>query len=90
MVCTAILVGTALVIAVVALGFQKYEGTMPLVSTNSLAISAACHALREDRDGEGHLLPMQWGVVAMKNGVGHCTFSTVHDNEQPDEKHTYA
>ncbi|KUJ12413.1 uncharacterized protein LY89DRAFT_722040 [Mollisia scopiformis] len=86
---TTILVGITLVIGVVALGFRKYEGTMPLVSTNSLAISAACHALQEDRGNEGHLLPMQWGVVSMKNGVGHCTFSTAHDNDQPDEKHTY-
>ena len=77
-------------IGVVVLGFRKYEGTMPLVSTSSFAISAACHAVQEDKDNDGHLLPMQWGVVAMKDGVGHCTFSTAHDNEQPDTNHLYA
>lgn len=56
---------------------------MPLVSTSNLAISAACHALREDIDGDGNLLPMKWGVVSEKNGVGLCAFSTAYDSENP-------
>lgn len=38
---------------------QSY--TMPLVSTCSAAISAACH--RPDEDSESHLLPVRWGFV---------------------------
>jgi hypothetical protein len=37
----ATLVGVALVMGLVGLGFRHYDGTMTLVSTNSLAISAA-------------------------------------------------
>lgn len=48
---------------------------MSMVSTNSMAISAACHSLEEDRD-DGFLLPVQWGVVEMKNGIGKCAFTT--------------
>ena len=65
-----------MVIAVVTLGFcnsyrprkhdEKQETdaqsyTMPLVSTCSAAISAACH--RPDEDSESHLLPVRWGFV---------------------------
>ncbi|KAI0189431.1 hypothetical protein F4808DRAFT_467495 [Astrocystis sublimbata] len=57
---------------IVLLGCRKYDGTMGLVSTNSMAISAACHGLPEDR-AHGHLLPLQWGVVEVgEDGVGHC------------------
>jgi hypothetical protein len=49
---------------------------MSMVSTNSMAISAACHALPEDREF-GHHLPLQWGVVEIgEDGIGHCAFTT--------------
>lgn len=63
---------------------------MPLVSTNSFAISAACHALQEDIKEDGHLLPMQWGAVSEQNHVGLCTFSTAYDNRKPVAGHYYA
>lgn len=53
---------------------------MPLVSTNSKAISAACHVLAEDRE-HGSVLPLQWGVVEIRNGVGRCTFTTAPATE---------
>ncbi|PVH86401.1 hypothetical protein DL98DRAFT_602140 [Cadophora sp. DSE1049] len=85
-----ILVGIALVVAVVLLDFRQYEGFMPLVATNSFAISAACHALKEDIDGDGYQLPMKWGVVSDHNGIGHCTFSTAYDSKTPVAGHFYA
>ncbi|KAI1130524.1 hypothetical protein F5Y10DRAFT_235421 [Nemania abortiva] len=61
---------------VILLGCRKYDGTMSMVSTNSMAISAACHGLAEDRDF-GHELPLQWGVVEIgEDGIGHCAFTT--------------
>ncbi|KAK0704293.1 hypothetical protein B0H67DRAFT_591056 [Lasiosphaeris hirsuta] len=71
----AILAGIGLAVVIVCLGFRTYDGTMRMVSTNSRAISAACHVLPEDRDS-GFLLPVQWGVVAVSHGVGKCAFTT--------------
>ncbi|OTA93633.1 hypothetical protein M434DRAFT_41031, partial [Hypoxylon sp. CO27-5] len=51
-----------IILTMIAMGLRKYDGTMSMVSTNSMAISAACHVLQEDRE-DGHLLPIQWGVV---------------------------
>ncbi|KAI0147984.1 hypothetical protein F4776DRAFT_673287 [Hypoxylon sp. NC0597] len=70
-----LLVGAFIVLAIVVIGLRKYDGTMSMVSTNSMAISAACHVLQEDRE-DGYLLPVQWGVVEIKDGVGKCTFTT--------------
>lgn len=68
--------GLIQVLAVVVLGLRKYDGVMRMVSTNSQAISAACHPLGGDQK-EGYLLPLRWGVVELKeDGVGHCTFTT--------------
>ena len=68
--------GSAMFIALVMLGLcnsyrpREYDGkgktnaqsyTMPLVSTCSAAISAACH--RPDDDSDSHLLPVKWGFV---------------------------
>ncbi|WQF82079.1 hypothetical protein CDEST_07093 [Colletotrichum destructivum] len=60
---------------IVAIGFRRYDGTMRMVSTNSLAISASCHVLEEDRSS-GYLLPLQWGVVQMSAEEGKCAFTT--------------
>lgn len=79
---------TTLVFGVVALGFRHYDGHMPLVSTNSFAISASCHALEEDKT-DGHLMPVQWGVVEIQNGIGHCTFTTAYDDMQPNDEDKY-
>lgn len=72
----AVVAGLIQVLTVVLLGLRKYDGVMRMVSTNSRAISAACHPLEGDRE-EGYLLPLRWGVVELKeDGVGHCTFTT--------------
>ena len=56
--------------------FPMGEDSIPLASTCSAAISAACH--RSDGDRQAHLLPLQWGVI--RGGgpaqVGHCGFSS--------------
>ncbi|KAK4224370.1 hypothetical protein QBC38DRAFT_423706 [Podospora fimiseda] len=75
-----IIVGVVLMMIVVALGFRKYDGVMRMVGTNSLAIASACHVLPEDRE-DGYLLPVQWGVVSIQNGVGRCAFTTAAEGE---------
>ncbi|KAI1408787.1 hypothetical protein F5Y13DRAFT_204536 [Hypoxylon sp. FL1857] len=74
-----ILVGAFIVLVIVAIGLRTYDGTMSMASTNSMAISAACHVLQEDRE-DGYLLPVQWGVVEIKDGVGKCAFTTAPAN----------
>lgn len=66
--------------AIIVVGFRKYDGTMRMVSTNSKAISAACHVLSEDL-ADGYQLPVRWGVVQIHDdGVGHCAFTTAPDH----------
>jgi len=86
---TALLAGLALVgTVVVASFFLKYKGTMALVSTNSRAIAAACHAPPVDRTA-GYLLPVKWGVVEYHDGVGKCTFTTAADMMPPEDGKLY-
>ena len=75
---SAILVGVCLVLGLLGIGFRKYDAEMPLVASNSRAISAACHVLSEDRE-YGFMLPIQWGVVKVGDKVGHCAFTTAWD-----------
>lgn len=68
-------------LSILYLGRLKYDSPMPIVSTNSLAISAACHALPGDVQ-EGYLRPLRWGVVRIdEHGVGHCSFTTAQDED---------
>jgi len=78
------------VIAIVVIGFRTYDGTMRMVSTNSRAISAACHIMQQDQQS-GYLLPVQWGVVEIEGGIGHCTFTTApkHEIKLPEEGRLY-
>jgi hypothetical protein len=69
----------------VGFGFRYYDGTMPLFSTNSLAISAACHPPDEDKAG-GYLMLVIWGVTEIdSNRVGHCTVTTAVDMQTLNE-----
>ncbi|KAK8201877.1 hypothetical protein M8818_005401 [Zalaria obscura] len=51
--------------------WRRYDSSMPLVGSCSLAISAACHTDQWDvARGE-----VMWGVVYEKDGIRHATFS---------------
>lgn len=69
-----LLVGFVYMTTVAALGLRTYPTGMPLSATCSAAISAACHPPDDEIDTA--LLPVQWGVVSTKDGVGHCSFSS--------------
>ena len=70
----AMIVGSIIFLATVLIGLRQYPIGMPLAATNSMGISAACHAPPDDLDAS--VLPVQWGVVSVKEGVGHCSFSS--------------
>jgi hypothetical protein len=53
---------------------NKFKSGMPVASTCSAAISAACHPA-PDEDEDVDVLPVQWGVTEVTDGYGHCTFS---------------
>ena len=71
---TVILVGTIALIFGNANGFRKYSGRMPLVGSNSAAISAACHA--PNGDNHASVSPIMWGAVETSEEVGHCCFTS--------------
>jgi hypothetical protein len=78
--CIAIIfvlfVAGCMLLGAVAIGFRRYKGNAPLVSTCSAAISAACHRPTDDEGSE--LLPLQWGVVTWDGNrkFGHCSLSS--------------
>lgn len=67
-------VGSMIVLGTFATAARRYPPGIPLASTYSAAISAACHRPPDDVDAS--VLPVQWGVVSTKNGIGHCSFSS--------------
>lgn len=68
-----IAIGWLVLLAGVGLGLRRYKGGIPLAGSCSAAISAACHPLADDVDVA--LMPVQWGVVGIERGVGHCALS---------------
>ena len=81
--------GTAMLLALVFLGFRKLDPGIPLVGSCSLAISAACHRPPGDEDAAYH--PIQWGAIEHETsqGPGHCCLTT-YDVEPPIPGQRYA
>lgn len=72
-----IVIGAVAVITIIGFGLRRYKPGMPLVKSNSAAISAACHP-RANEVADAALQPLQWGAVPTEGDVGHCCFSTDH------------
>lgn len=72
----AVLLGTAMVIGGIIMGCFKLRSAMPVASSNSYAISAACH--QPEDDSHASLLPVQWGEPKEYTdaAVGHCCFTS--------------
>ena len=66
--------GGVIALGALMLAARRYPPGMPLAATCSAAISAACHPPPEDVDAA--VLPVQWGVVSTKDGIGHCSLSS--------------
>ena len=85
------MIGLILVCALLLIGLRKFSSGMPMASTCSAAISAACHPPLPD-DEEAYKFPVQWGVVSHDGdgGVGHCAFTTARDVAAPVVGRLYA
>jgi hypothetical protein len=95
---SVIVVALVMVVFIVGIGFMPYKRGMPLVGSNSMAISAACHTVEADETHDGvktrsnaATKRVRWGVMRAANGdeIGHCGFSAEHV-EAPVEGELYA
>ncbi|RMY46955.1 hypothetical protein D0865_08957 [Hortaea werneckii] len=77
----AMLLGTAMLAAIVGCGFRKFASHIPVAGSCSVALAAAAHRPKDDVDAA--FLPVQWGEVRREgtDKVGHCCFTSheVHD-----------
>ena len=73
-----LVLGSLTIIGTLLIGWdRRYDPSMPLAGSCSVAISAACH--RPEWDIAAHLALVKWGVVPGsedENGVGHCCFTS--------------
>jgi hypothetical protein len=81
--------GSCMLFALVGVGFRKLHGKIPLASSNSFAISAACHRPEEDTDAA--FKQVMWGEVqtGSDSGIGHCSFTSM-EVTAPAEGRNYA
>ena len=71
-----LIVGGLLIVGLVAFGFKFYKPGIPLVRSDSRAISAACHT-EDSGDRNQSLEKLQYGVIAdEKDGKYHVGFSS--------------
>jgi hypothetical protein len=84
----AVCLGFVFTVALILLGLRRYPASIPLASTCSAAISAACHPPPGDEDA--YLFPLQWGVVSVHDGIGHCSLTTARDISPPQIGQLYA
>jgi hypothetical protein len=76
-----------MILFLVFMSMRKLKSGMPVVSTCSAAIAAACHPSVQEGP-EAWLQPIQWGVTDVSDGAGHCTFSA-REVTNPDERTPY-
>lgn len=77
-----VVIGSLMIAALFGLArFRKFDEGIPITSSCSLAISAACHP--NDPDDANVLLPLQYGVVGVRSSLptssverGHASFSS--------------
>ncbi|KAF7198361.1 hypothetical protein HII31_00100 [Pseudocercospora fuligena] len=72
----AMLIGIVLLFVALAMGFRKFRSPIPIASSCSVAIAAACHRPNDDPDAA--YLPVQWGEVEAEGSdeTGHCSFTS--------------
>jgi hypothetical protein len=82
-----IIAGVLMISYLLCCSALELKSTMPVTSTCSAAISAACHPDENEPD-DFYLKKVGWGVTSIKDGIGHCTFST-NPVDKPDEYTPY-
>jgi hypothetical protein len=77
----SLLVSGAVILSLLANGARKLEPSMPLASSCSLAITAACHTSPGDEDAA--LLPLKYGVVIAEEpgNESDCEHACFSSNE---------
>ena len=99
---SAISVGGAMLLGIVALAFRRLDSAMVVAGSCSLAIAAACHPkydpnlhneaqqvnIHPPEEEDMVYLPVKWGAVAVDGEVGHCTF-TSEEVEMPEAGRFY-
>lgn len=88
-----LIMGSLLLLGGIALGFKKINSDMPIASSCSSAIAAACETSSLVDDDNDPSMPLQWGVVSSEShtphDVGHCCF-TAGQVTAPVEGRLYA
>jgi hypothetical protein len=78
-----------MVSCIIGMAFLKLPSSMPIASSCSPAIAAACHSLVEDVDRERGEKKLMWGDVGQDHaGIGHCEFSE-QEVSRPEEGKLY-
>ncbi|KAJ5808458.1 hypothetical protein N7474_009727 [Penicillium riverlandense] len=80
----ALLIAAIMLCVLMGIGCRRVRSQMPLASSNSGAISAACHPPKGEALGTAVVGPVSWGVGVQWEGreTGHCSFSSLK-TEQP-------
>jgi hypothetical protein len=79
----AAVVSAIIIAGLIGFGLRTHASDIPLASTCSAAISAACHP--PVGDSEAYLFPVQWGEVSTDDrGIGHCSLTTARDVKAPE------
>ncbi|KAK5085900.1 hypothetical protein LTR05_005189 [Lithohypha guttulata] len=77
-----IALAVGMIVVIVATGLRRFNGEIPIVASNSAAISAACHvddSLSEHRRREMVLRKVAWGVLSVSSNSGHA--AQLHEPE---------
>ena len=70
-----LVLGGLMILTLIGFGFRRYHAGMPIASSCSIAISAACHPLPNDKYAAFSRL--MYGVVGTnESGVEHASFSS--------------
>jgi hypothetical protein len=79
-----------LIVWIVVIGSSRLPSSMPLVSSCSAAIAAACHVLPGESGQSTAKAEVMWGALGDdREEVGHCGFS-MYEVRQPVEGRLYA
>lgn len=83
-----------MVAVLIVVGMGRFASAMPVASSCSMAIAAACHAVpaKGTREKAAEEQKLMWGVMDAapenEDAVGHCGFSSL-DVDSPHHGHLY-
>ncbi|KAL9601249.1 MAG: hypothetical protein Q9219_002654 [cf. Caloplaca sp. 3 TL-2023] len=83
-------IASLVVLVPLIMGFRRFKPGLPLIGSNSAAISAACHAPVDDVAANEK--PLRWGVLShnSEDRVKHCSFTSFAAVTPPVDGEMYA